>query len=330
MFLSVVIFLIIMTALQRIGLPERPALTLDDIRVIEEIRKITRHAQPAIEKPSAAEPKPIKPQKRLVTEQIQTRLSELRKQQAVNNVRQKKVIDRANPKIGMKNPPPGMIDRERTHREENKPSIDRLLSKTKTQQTETKGPVILVAKGTDPGDDINDSGSIRDEIYTRTSIGSDSGVEGEGDIPTIPISPSVISESDSGDDISDILHPLIAWMLKNPAEFTPVEKKFLDFVPGDLISRAHFTMENETFDLLLLLKRASTELRISLRQGNEVILLIDQGLQERSNYLREGEASTDAAGRVIAFGTSQKSASEEATKYFYQVFVSWWDWVQGS
>jgi len=328
MFLSITILLLIMVVMKKLYLPESKPLTLEDVKVIEEIKKITHYSQPAVEKPPAAARTTVRPRKRIVKKQIQNKLSELRKKQPVNKVSRKKVFDRTTTKIGMKKAAVGPMEQENRIRQKKKITLDGLLAKSDTREMKTRGPVIAVAEGPESDHLIEDDDSIRDGIDTRAGGGPGSEVTGGDDIPTVPISQGTASYGDGGDDISAILQPLVEWMKRNPAEFTPVEKKFLEYGAGDLTSRAHFNLDNKTFDLLLLIKQANMELRISLREGTSVILLIDLGLQERSNYLREGLATTGTDGRIVAFGTSQKSASEEATEYFYQVFMSWWNWVQ--
>ncbi len=321
--LSVVLFLAIVLALRRIYIPESEPLTRR-LEVIQEIKKYIRRSEPV---PDEIPPKPIvQPRKRIVPENIRESLEKLRENQRMAKIPEKETAKIQDiPKFEMKPPVPERRFETPASRLEMGISGDRDLLKNNRISADESDNVIRVARGSTGGVEERDEG-----IRGLVGEGAGGPVVGGGEeeeVPVVSILPGGVSGG-SRERLSDIMNPLIDWMKRNPAEFSAVEQKFTEFVPRDFTSRDLFMVEGKTYEILLLFRESNSELRIALIEGNEAILLIDTGLQERINYLRTGEVirSVDF-DRIISIKSTQKPASEQETMHFYRIFQSWWNWV---
>ncbi|MDZ7263853.1 MAG: hypothetical protein ONB16_04665 [candidate division KSB1 bacterium] len=126
-------------------------------------------------------------------------------------------------------------------------------------------------------------------------------------------------------DLSVIIDELMLWMRRHPHDFNAVTRTFMMYEKGDLTSRVVFKSKNRVFELYLLYKEKSKEIRICLIEGDQSTMLIDSGFKKQSNYLRTGFVARQADETIFSFGTTQYPASERTTAEFYQVFLSWWD-----
>ena len=127
----------------------------------------------------------------------------------------------------------------------------------------------------------------------------------------------------------------MVWMKKHPFQFNDVVKSFLMYEKNDLTSKVVFRSRDRVFELYLLYKQKTKEIRICLIEGNQSTMLIDSGFKKQSNYLRTGNVARYDANKIFSFSTSQYPASEKKTDEFYQVFLSWWEqakkekWIGG-
>ncbi len=322
--LSVVIFLAIVLLLRRTYIPESEPLTRR-LEVIQEIKKYIRRAEPA---PEEIPPKPtVEARKRIVPENIRESLEKLRESQRMARIPEKEAAKITEiPKFEMKLPdperkfePPGSRLKMDISREGN-------ILKNNRVSADDSDNVIRVARGATGGTGERDRG-IRGLAGQGTGGPVASGGDKE-EVPVISILPGGVSGG-TGEGLSGIMNPLIDWMKRNPAEFSAVEQKFTEFVPRDYTSRDLFVAGGKTYEILLLFRESNSELRIALIEGSEAILLIDTGLQERSNYLRTGEVIRNGGlDRIISIKSTQKPAGVEETMHFYRIFQSWWSWVQ--
>ncbi len=126
-------------------------------------------------------------------------------------------------------------------------------------------------------------------------------------------------------DISVIIDELMAWMKKHPYEFNEVVKSFMMYEKNDLTSKVAFQYKDRLFELYLLYKVKTKEIRICLIEGEQSTMLIDDGFKKQSNYLRTGSISRIDGNSIFSFSTTQYPASEKKTYDFYQFFLSWWE-----
>jgi len=322
---SVAIFLLVMTAIRKISIPKTAPLT-SQIRIIEEIRKFI-HAPEPVEReapPREVEKKTIQPRKRVVPEQIETALNKLRESQASREAKAPpELASPSRPRLDLKRPSPRMKKRDSGSRL-------RMGDRTESRQRltmpgeERDRNVIEIAAGSSVDEVSTGDPALRGFIESGKE---GPGGGGEDEVIRIAIAPWTGSRQ-GGEVIYGVMEPLIAWMKENPADFSAVERKFLRYEGGDLISRALFFLEDETgeetrYELLLLFKSSISELRICLIEGNEATQLIDKGLQERSNYLRTGVVAYSGPEK-ISIQSTQRVPGQEATRRFYQIFLSWW------
>ncbi len=146
------------------------------------------------------------------------------------------------------------------------------------------------------------------------------------EVITIELRPDEINENEK--DLSPIIHELIQWMQLNPVSFSSVFKRFLHYEKGNLTSQTRFRIDGREYELYLLCKINILEVRICLIEGNNLTLLIDSGLKERSNYLRLGTIKRGDDGSIVSFISQQKRPSLKITDEFYKIFLSWWDGVK--
>jgi hypothetical protein len=267
--ISVIIFLLVMTTISKITIPQSELLT-SQIRIIEEIRKYIRPPEPVQQDLPRPEVKTVQPRKRIVPEQVATALNRLRESQGSREVRvipRSDIIDR--PKLDLKKP----SSRRRTRDSIARMKIDdssRVLHTRKTQDNLIDREVIEVAAGSRIADEGKQDPTLRGFVEGGKEVPAN-GTEDE--VAMITIEP--FTDTRSGEDmISGVMQPLVTWLRENPAELSPVEGKFLRQDPGDLASRVVFLLEDETrgnirYELLLLFKPAIEELRICLIDGKD-------------------------------------------------------------
>lgn len=178
--------------------------------------------------------------------------------------------------------------------------------------------------------------AINDNMANQTNIGrhqifpspkqssiTDDKIIPEAGVIDIPlISQEKVSKNP---DISVIIDQLMIWMKKHPYEFNPVVKSFMMHEKNDLTSKVIFRYKDRVFELYLLYKEKTKEIRICLIEGEQSTMLIDSGFKKQSNYLRNGSISRIEDNNIFSFSTSQYPASEKKTAEFYQFFLSWWE-----
>lgn len=129
------------------------------------------------------------------------------------------------------------------------------------------------------------------------------------------------------DEFTSILGELIEWMKNNPRALPDVVKTFMGYQPGDLTSKVQAQFADRDVDIFLVCHEKQYEVRICIVDKEKATLLIDKGFKKRSNYFRIGAVNRLENGRIFRFGTSQQSPSDERTREFYQIFMSWWEQV---
>lgn len=172
---------------------------------------------------------------------------------------------------------------------------------------------------------MNPDNSGKTKIYPRqdqVAISSEKIIPESGVIDIPLISKQKVSDKT---DISVIIDELMCWMKKHPYELNNVTKSFMMYEKNDLTSRVVFRHKNRNFELYLLYKEKSREIRICLIEGGQSTMLIDSGFKKQSNYLRTGSVARYQDNTIFSFGTSQYPASEKTTFDFYQFFLSWWE-----
>lgn len=172
---------------------------------------------------------------------------------------------------------------------------------------------------------VNQNNSGNNKIYPRQDQVAISPQKIIADPGVIDIPLITKQKVTNSQNLSVIMDDLLRWMKKHPTEFNRVTKSFLMYEENDLTSRVLFRNKNRAFELYLLYKPKSKEIRICLIEGTESTMLIDSGFKKQSNYLRTGSTVRGSDNAIIAFGTSQYPASEKTTFDFYQLFLSWWE-----
>ncbi|MBN1351371.1 hypothetical protein JXJ21_18280 [candidate division KSB1 bacterium] len=120
---------------------------------------------------------------------------------------------------------------------------------------------------------------------------------------------------------------LSKWMANNHTELPEVVKKFMGYDSLDLASQVKFKFKGRDFNLFLLCRESILEIRICLLEENHVTMLIDKGFKKKSHFLRIGNVNRKD-DKILSFGTTRESPSEQRTQDFYQVFLSWWQSVE--
>ena len=165
----------------------------------------------------------------------------------------------------------------------------------------------------------------RRQIYPspkKSSIADDKIIPEAGVVNIPLISQEKVSKKP---DISVIIDQLMLWMKKHPYDFNSVVKSFMMHEKNDLTSKVVFRNKDRVFELYLLYKEKTKEIRICLIEGELSTMLIDSGFKKQSNYLRTGSISRIDDNNIFSFSTTQYPASEKKTSEFYQVFLSWWE-----
>jgi len=200
----------------------------------------------------------------------------------------------------------------------------------KDNATQLMPSILVEPKEIGPTVSINDNMTSqknigRHQIYPgneKASITEDKIIPEAGVVDIPLISWEKVSKKP---DISVIIDQLMLWMRKHPYEFDKVLKSFMMYEKGDLTSKVVFKYKDRLFELCLLYKEKTKEIRICLIEGEQSTMLIDSGFKKQSNYLRTGNISRMEDNTIFSFSTSQYPASEKKTSEFYQFFLSWWE-----
>ncbi len=177
-----------------------------------------------------------------------------------------------------------------------------------------------------------EAGTVKDAAPGQTSYGTDGGADDQGR-QTLGTStgPQITMVSKAALRRGKVelinLNALIKWMKENPADFDRVIKNFVEYKTGALTSRATFKIKGQSFELYIMCFEATSEVRIALIEGNQVIRLIDQGFTGENEQFVIGSVLR-AGKKILGFNTSQKPIGDEQSSNFNQIVVSWWESVK--
>jgi|Deesub1362B_J571_1020462.scaffolds.fasta_scaffold00533_9 hypothetical protein len=134
-------------------------------------------------------------------------------------------------------------------------------------------------------------------------------------------------------DFSPIFKALVEWIKKHPKPHPPAIMSLTrqsEREKDALRSVVQFHSGNRSFTLFLKVIESLYEVHIVLVEGNRLTYLIDSGFKKRSHYLRVGTATyaDSSMTKLVACNTSQEKLSDQRTKEFYQIFLSWWNSVK--
>ena len=117
---------------------------------------------------------------------------------------------------------------------------------------------------------------------------------------------------------------LIAWMKANPGEMPVGVRKLVRHRDVFLSSVTSFDLGGKRYELFLMCKERLMEVHIVLVEADEATYLIDRSFQKLTTYLREGRVARTQAQGITAINSRQSAASDERSKEFYALFLSWW------
>ncbi len=118
------------------------------------------------------------------------------------------------------------------------------------------------------------------------------------------------------------LHALIKWMKEHPGKIPPLVAHEMGHKAGDLSSAVQFTMGGKNYTMYLSCNEVEMLLRVCLIEGNDFILLKDNGIRQESNYLTVGDVMRK--GVKIQSLISRREAPRNMATKFYSIFWSWW------
>ncbi|MCA9730733.1 hypothetical protein KC799_01295 [candidate division KSB1 bacterium] len=205
--------------------------------------------------------------------------------------------------------------------------------------TETNAPSRIIVPKSNPG-----IPGVRDNDDLDVDKTSSIGVKSTGpitDVPSISVPKNKVIKPDVNvgpapeppeikikpqvKKIAPIYPELIAWLKKNPSQFSPTVRKFMGASDEHLTSHVQFRAEGKDFEIFIACHEQQFEIRICLVEGQQTTLLIDKDFKKQSNFFRIGTIHRGEDNRIFSFGTSQESPSDARTNKFYQVFLSWWE-----
>ncbi len=118
---------------------------------------------------------------------------------------------------------------------------------------------------------------------------------------------------------------LIAWMKANPGDMPVGVRKLVRHRDAFLTSATSFSLDGRRYELFLMCKERLMEVHIVLVDQDEATYLIDRSFQKLSTYLREGRVGRTQAQGITAINSKRSAASDERSKEFYALFLSWWE-----
>lgn len=129
--------------------------------------------------------------------------------------------------------------------------------------------------------------------------------------------------------VSEIYQLLIKWMKRNPAELSPVMKRFMGWQPAALSSKASFTRHRRNFELYFVCFESNKDLRIAIVERDSVAYLVDQGFTQESQQMKAGLlVRNPRTNQITRLSAELISLGDPRTKKFYGVFQSWWESVK--
>lgn len=129
-----------------------------------------------------------------------------------------------------------------------------------------------------------------------------------------------------GNDYKNLeVQELIDWMKANPGELPVGVRKLVRHRDQFLTSATTFALDGTTYELFLMCKEGLYEIHIVLVEQNQATYLIDRSFQKLSTYLREGQVARSSGEVITAVNSRRTAASDERSKEFYSLFLSWWE-----
>ncbi len=121
------------------------------------------------------------------------------------------------------------------------------------------------------------------------------------------------------------IQELMAWMRANPGALPVGVRKLVRHRDEFLTSATSFELDNKRYELFLMLKTGLYEVHIVLVDVDQATYLIDRSFQKLSTYLREGRVGRTPEQGITAINSRRTAASDERSKEFYSLFLSWWE-----
>ncbi|MDZ7267911.1 MAG: DUF3482 domain-containing protein [candidate division KSB1 bacterium] len=119
------------------------------------------------------------------------------------------------------------------------------------------------------------------------------------------------------------IHELIKWMKAHPGVIPRLVQYDMNHQPGDLASAVTFTSNGRRFQMYLSCNENDLLLRICLIEADKFIMLKDNGIKEKSNFLSTGGVVYQ--GGAIQSLISARQAPGDLAQQFYRIFWSWWE-----
>jgi len=127
-------------------------------------------------------------------------------------------------------------------------------------------------------------------------------------------------------DWSEIMDPLLDWIGKNSSDIGLIPKRLMTNNDATMKTAKHILkVGNNKFELLLASKESKRQVTICMIdvKTNEFVLLIDQGLTQKSSIFKFGTVRRDKAGRIVEFNYQQKRADSKLAKERMGQFWGW-------
>lgn len=142
----------------------------------------------------------------------------------------------------------------------------------------------------------------------------------------------VVQGSKGDGKAKDNWNALIAWMKRHRANFSEAMKGFMEYSPGDLTSIIrNFPINSKQYTIFLLCKIELKELYIAILEGNEIVRLVDQGMNEKIQSMKKGSVLINQQrGQVTTVEYSEVSDFLSQAAPYYRIFYYWWKTVKGS
>ncbi|KAA3660588.1 MAG: hypothetical protein DWQ10_06345, partial [Calditrichaeota bacterium] len=129
-------------------------------------------------------------------------------------------------------------------------------------------------------------------VPNRVDVKPDVIVTEPPESPEIEITPQI-------KEIAPIYPELIAWLKKNPVDFSTTVRKFMGASDEHLTSHVQFRAEGRKFDIFIACHEQQFEIRICLVEGQQTTLLIDKDFKKQSNFFRIGTIHRGEDNRIF-------------------------------
>jgi hypothetical protein len=186
-----------------------------------------------------------------------------------------------------------------------------------------KGAGLQLSRRAPPPSALSGAGAGMPEMRVESATTTSRTEADEPDVPAVPDRSFDAEELDRSD-----VATLEDWIEAHGADLPVGVKVHLRYQPSFRTAVQRFRIGGRDIELYLMLNPAVDELHIVMVEGDRSVYLIDRGLRSEGRSLREGTVRR-LDGEIVTVDSRSGAASNDRTREFYDIFLSWWEEERG-